>query len=116
MGLARATRSSRADVPQFVRDYVQWGAGPRASQYIVLGAKARAVLHGRFAAERDDVQAVALPVLRHRIKTSFAADAEGVTADQIVERILQEVSPLTEEKGKRGQQPEVFRASGPGTP
>ncbi len=66
------------EAPAFIRDYVSWGAGPRASQYLILGAKARAVLHGRFHATEDDVRAVAPPVLRHRIVTNFNAEAEGI--------------------------------------
>jgi MoxR-like ATPase len=88
MRLVRATRVSEADVPDFVRDYVSWGAGPRACQYLVLGGKARAVLHGRFHVSTDDVQAVAKPVLRHRIITNFNADAEQVTADVLVDRLI----------------------------
>lgn len=100
MRLARLTRPRRAGgpssgegskVPQFIRDYVSWGAGPRASQYLVLGAKARAVLHGRFFAGTDDVRAVAFPVLRHRIVTNFNAEAEGVKPDEIIRRLIQEV-------------------------
>ena len=78
-------------MPQFVRDYVSWGAGPRASQYLVLGAKARAVLYGRFYASVDDVRAVALPVLRHRIVTNFNAEAEGIKSDDIIRRLIDTV-------------------------
>jgi len=76
-------------VPDFVRDYVTWGAGPRASQYLVLAAKARAVLHGRAYASTDDIRAVAAPVLRHRIITNFNAEADGVKPDDIVRRLLE---------------------------
>ena len=79
------------DVPQFIRDYVSWGAGPRASQYLVLGAKARAVLHGRFYAGVDDVRAVAFPVLRHRIVTNFNAEAEGIKPDELIRRLIDAV-------------------------
>jgi len=78
MQLARLTRRQEPDAPEFVREYIQWGAGPRASQYLVLGAKARAVLNGRYYVSQADIRAVAPPVLRHRIKTNFNADAEGV--------------------------------------
>jgi MoxR-like ATPase len=91
MKLVRLTRPNKNDVPQFVRDYVSWGAGPRASQYLVLGAKARAVLHGRFHAGMDDVRAVALPVLRHRIVTNFNAEAEGVKSDELIRRLIDTV-------------------------
>jgi MoxR-like ATPase len=79
------------NAPAFVRDYVSWGAGPRASQYLVLGAKARAVLYGRFYASVDDVRAVALPVLRHRIVTNFNAEAEGIKSDDIIRRLIDTV-------------------------
>ncbi len=89
--LARASRPDRNPESGFVRDHVTWGAGPRASQVLILGAKARAVLQGRWCAECDDVRAVALPALRHRIVTNFHAEAEGITADDVVRRLLQDV-------------------------
>jgi MoxR-like ATPase len=89
--LARATRPGEDGAPDFVRDWVTWGAGPRASQTLILGAKARALMHGRLAASRDDVRALALPALRHRIIPSFAAEAEGVDSDVIVSRLLARV-------------------------
>jgi MoxR-like ATPase len=88
--LARATRG-REDAPEFVRQWVSWGAGPRASQYLVLGAKTRAVLHGRYAPGIEDVRAVAPAVLRHRIVTNFTAEAEGVRPDRIIEDLLKTV-------------------------
>jgi MoxR-like ATPase len=88
--LARATRG-REDSPEFVKQWVSWGAGPRASQYLVLGAKTRAVLRGRFAPGIEDVQAVAASVLRHRIVTNFTAEAEGVKPDRIIADLLQSV-------------------------
>jgi MoxR-like ATPase len=75
------------DVPDFVRDYVTWGAGPRATQFLILAAKARAVLHGRYYVSCEDVRAVAPPVLRHRIITNFNAEAEGIKPDDIVRRL-----------------------------
>jgi MoxR-like ATPase len=81
--LARATRGGDG-APEFVRQWVSWGAGPRASQYLVLGAKTRAVLHGRYAPGIEDVRAVAPAVLRHRVVTNFTAEAEGVKPDRIV--------------------------------
>ena len=89
--LARATRAPAAGAPEFVRQWVSWGAGPRASQYLVLGAKTRAVLRGRFAPGIEDVQAVAPAVLRHRIVTNFTAEAEGVRPERIVQELLQSV-------------------------
>ena len=96
VSLARATRAGAAPAggaaaPEFVKQWVSWGAGPRASQYLVLGAKTRAVLHGRFAPGIEDVQAVAPAVLRHRIVTNFTAEAEGVKPDRIVEDLLKTV-------------------------
>ena len=88
--LARATRG-RDGAPEFVKQWVSWGAGPRASQYLVLGAKTRAVLRGRFAPGIEDVQAVAPSVLRHRIVTNFTAEAEGVRADRIIADLLKTV-------------------------
>jgi MoxR-like ATPase len=88
MKFTRLTRKSAgADVPDFIKDYVTWGAGPRATQYLVLGAKARAVLHGRYYVSSEDIRAVAAPVLRHRIITNFNAEAEGIKPDDIVKRL-----------------------------
>ena len=88
--LARSTRPKDGS-PDYVRNWVSWGAGPRASQYLVLGAKTRAILAGKYAPETEDVRAVAQPVLRHRIVTNFNAEADGVTPAEIVERIIQDV-------------------------
>jgi MoxR-like ATPase len=85
---AAQARVSGQDVPDFVRDYVTWGAGPRASQYLILAAKARAVLHGRYYVSCEDVRAVAPAVLRHRIITNFNAEAEGVKPDDIVRKLI----------------------------
>jgi MoxR-like ATPase len=87
MKFTRLTRKEKGEVPNFIRDYVTWGAGPRATQYLVLGAKARAVLHGRYYVSCEDVRAVAAPVLRHRIITNFNAEAEGIKPDEIVRRL-----------------------------
>src|SRR4051812_21950527 len=92
--LVRASRPSGASddgVPAIVRQWVKWGAGPRAGQALVLGAKARALLDGRSVAAPDDVRSVALPVLRHRVLLNFQAEADGVDADQIVMRLLEAV-------------------------
>jgi MoxR-like ATPase len=86
--LARRTRVGRGEATEMVSKYVTWGAGPRASQYLVLAAKARAALDGRFFAAAADVAAVAPPVLRHRIITNFNAEADGVTPDAIVDHLL----------------------------
>lgn len=84
VNIARRSRPSHPKAPDFVREYVAWGAGPRASQYLILGAKARAILHKRYAASCEDVRAVLLPVLKHRILTNFKAEAEGVTSVDVV--------------------------------
>ena len=89
--LAQHTRKNSADTPDYVRDYVTWGAGPRASQYLVLAAKARAVLHGRPYVACEDIRAVAAPVLRHRILTNFNAEADGMNADAIVQRLIESI-------------------------
>lgn len=90
VGLARKTRPEDPAAPKFVRDWIRWGAGPRAGQYLILGAKARAALDGRPTPDEEDVRQVALPVLRHRLVLNFNAEAEGVGAVQIVEKLLQE--------------------------
>ena len=97
--LTRMTRREKGEVPDFIHEYVSWGAGPRASQYLVLGAKARAVLHGRYYVSCEDVRAVALPVLRHRIITNFNAEAEGIKPDDIVHR-LAELIPVSDRDEK----------------
>jgi MoxR-like ATPase len=85
---SRLTRKGEADVPPFVNDYVAWGAGPRASQYLVLAGKARALLKGRYHVSTEDIRQVALPVLRHRIVTNFNAEAEGMKSDTIVKKLI----------------------------
>jgi len=88
--LARKTRPLFPEAPAFVKEWITWGAGPRASQYLILGAKTRAVLDGRPTPDIDDVRAMAKPVLRHRLVTNFNAEAEGVTTLQIIERLSDE--------------------------
>lgn len=88
VNLVRATRPKEAGAPPFIQEWLTWGAGPRAAQYLVLGAKARAILDGRLNVSCDDVRAVAKPVLRHRIFTNFNADAEGIGPDQVIEKLL----------------------------
>jgi MoxR-like ATPase len=100
--LVRATRPAEAGAPAFVRDWLSWGAGPRAAQYLVLAGKARAILSGRFAPACEDIRWAALPVMRHRIFTNFAADSEGVSPPQIVERLLSEVEEPSEKDYMRG--------------
>lgn len=88
--LVATTRVGTNGAPQFIRDFLSYGAGPRASQYLILGAKTRAVLNGRFSPEIEDVRAVAVPVLRHRIVTNFNAEAENVSSGEIIRRLLDE--------------------------
>ena len=87
--LARATRPDDADAPDMIKRFVSWGAGPRASQYLVLGAKARAAMQARGVPNYDDVRAVAPSVLRHRVVTNFQAEAENRTSDNVVEELIQ---------------------------
>ena len=79
--------------PEYVRDWVRWGAGPRASQYLILGGKARALLSGRYAVSVEDVKALAPAVLQHRVLTNFTAEAEGVTSLGIVRQLLEKIPP-----------------------
>ncbi|MBT3568796.1 MAG: MoxR family ATPase [Opitutae bacterium] len=94
--LVRATRPDEPDAPEFVRKLISWGAGPRASLNLILAGKARAALRGRCHVSTDDVQAVCLPILRHRIIPSFAARSEGMTSDSLIEKLLEEI-PANEE-------------------
>jgi MoxR-like ATPase len=86
--LVRATRPGGEEAPEFVRKWVRWGAGPRAGQALLLGAKAHALLEGRTVTDVSDVDAVALPVLRHRVLVNFQGEADGIDADEIVRRLL----------------------------
>jgi len=95
--LVRKTRKGDPETPGYIRDWLAWGAGPRASQYLILGAKARSILRGRGYASVEDVKAVAGPVLRHRILLNFNAEAEGITSDDVVEKLLAEVPAIEEE-------------------
>jgi MoxR-like ATPase len=88
--LVRKTRREEPGAPEFIQHYLEWGAGPRASQYLVLAGKARAALNGRLSVQEQDIAAAALPVLRHRLKLSFSADAEGYDADKIIKRLIEE--------------------------
>jgi MoxR-like ATPase len=112
--VTRLTRREKGEVPDFINDYVSWGAGPRASQFLVLGAKARAVLHGRYYASCEDIRAVAPPVLRHRIMTNFNAEAEGVKPDDIIQRLIEIIPAADEEAVSSGKLPEVFRSADAG--
>ncbi len=108
--LTRATRPGSAEAPQFIKDWVEWGAGPRAAQYLVLGAKARAMIQGRFNVSCADVRAMVHPVMRHRILTNFTADSEGVSVEGVIDRLLESIPEPDEaayarkaREGKRSQ-------------
>ena len=109
MQFARLTRREKGDVPDFVNKYVSWGAGPRASQYLILGAKARAMLKGRAYVSTEDVRAGASPVLRHRIVTNFNAEAEGVTSDEIVRRLSELIPAGAASANVSSRIPPVFK-------
>jgi MoxR-like ATPase len=93
VALSQNSRPQNDDAPQFVRDYVEWGAGPRASQYLILGAKARTILQGRYAVSIEDIQALAPSVLRHRVVPNYKAQGEGLSSVDIIQRLLNEVKP-----------------------
>ncbi len=95
LALVRQTRIGQPGAPDFVNDWLSWGAGPRAVQFLVLGGKSRALLHGRTHVSTDDIQALAAPVLRHRIVTNFTAESEGITTDKVIEELLK-VTPTKE--------------------
>ena len=89
--LASATRPGQPNAPEFIENWVEWGAGTRAAQFLILGAKTRALLHNRAHASFDDVRALAHPVLRHRILINYKAEAEGVTMEQVIDRVIESV-------------------------
>jgi MoxR-like ATPase len=91
--LTDSTRPTSVNAPAYIKNWIRWGAGPRASQYLILGAKSRAILSGRYTPDIDDVKAIAGPVLRHRLVTSFNAEAEGVSTIQIVEKLIRDIKP-----------------------
>ncbi|PHQ36521.1 AAA family ATPase [Rhodopirellula bahusiensis] len=100
LSLVRQTRVGGEGVPDFVEDLVGWGAGPRAVQFLILGGKARALLQGRHHVQVEDIQALAPPVLRHRMVVNFAAESEGITSDEVVARII-DATPTTEDELSR---------------
>jgi MoxR-like ATPase len=90
VGLANKTRPGITGGSAIANEYLEWGAGPRASQYMVMGAKCNALLNGKYSPDIEDVQSIAKPVLRHRIVRNFKAEAEGITVDNLIERLLRE--------------------------
>jgi len=111
MQFARLTRKEKGEVPEFVNEFISWGAGPRASQYLILGAKARSMLQGRAYVSTEDVRAVAPPVLRHRIITNFNAEAEGVTTDEIVRRLAEIIPTDASARSGTGKLPPIFKSA-----
>jgi len=89
--LVRRTRPGHGDSPAWLKSLVSWGAGPRAVQYIILGAKARAALLGSYVVRMEDIVEVADPVLRHRVMTTFTAESEGVTSREVARRLVEEL-------------------------
>ena len=110
IAIVRQTRVGGDGVPDFVSDQLAWGAGPRAVQYLILGCKARALLQGRSHVTIEDVQALAAPVLRHRIVVGFAAESEGVTADSIIKQLI-ETTPAHEDELTRDPRFQTIFAS-----
>ncbi len=88
--ISNMTRPVNANAPKYIKDWVTWGAGPRASQYLVLAAKAKAIIEGKFTPNIDDIKSVMLPVLRHRIITNFSAEADGITSVDVIKKIIEE--------------------------
>ena len=103
--LVRATRPNEPDASDFVKKYLSWGAGPRAGQYLILGAKARAILEGRFHVSTEDVKSVAHPVLRHRIVTTFQANSEGLSPDKVIDHLLATTPVDVAERAKKVARP-----------
>jgi len=95
--IVRSTRPKEVGSTKFVQEHLTWGAGPRASQFLILGGKARAILRGRHHVTTEDIREMAYPVLRHRIMPSFQAEADGISTDMIIKRIL-ENTPLPQEE------------------
>ena len=106
--LTRQTRVGQADAPKFVKDYVSWGAGPRASQYLVLAAKARALLRGRYHVSTEDIRSVAYPTLRHRVLTNFNAEAEGIHSDDIIRQLIEHTPRDGEGEKVTAQLPKIL--------
>ncbi len=96
--LVRATRPKEVGIPKWIPELVSWGAGPRACQFLILGGKARAILNGRVHVTTEDIKAVALPVLRHRILTTFHADSDGITPDDVIRKLLDTIPATVDAK------------------
>ena len=88
VGFANKTRPGGIGSSSVANDYLEWGAGPRASQYLVLGSKCNALLNGKYSPDIEDIQAIAKPVLRHRIVRNFKAEADGISVDDLIEKLM----------------------------
>ena len=108
LALVRQTRVSEPGAPRFIQDWLSWGAGPRAVQYLILGGKARALLYGRAHVQTDDIQALCYPVLRHRILTNFTAASEGVTSDTVIKKLIEETPAKESELTKDERFKKIF--------
>ena len=114
LDLVRSSRPDREEATDMVREYVSWGAGPRAGQYLVLGAKAHALLDGRYAVEYADIDAVAHPVMRHRLRLNFQAEAAGLVANDVIDHLLEHVRNRESSEQTDGRLPNVFGSEGTG--
>ncbi len=110
LSLVRQTRIGQPGVPDYVAERLNWGAGPRAVQFLILGGKARALLHGRTHVSTEDIQALARPVLRHRIVVNFAAESEGINADHVIDQLVQN-TPTKEDELTRDPRFQAIFAS-----
>ena len=108
LAIVRQTRSGQRGVPEFVSDQLAWGAGPRAVQFLIVGAKARALLQGRSHVSVEDIASLAAPVLRHRIVVNFAAESEGITSDRIVSQIIEQTPSKEDELSRDARFQKIF--------
>jgi MoxR-like ATPase len=108
--LVRQTRVQEPEAPEYIKNWLSWGAGPRAVQYLILGAKARALLNGRAHVSTEDVKALAVPVLRHRIVPNFAAQSEGINSDRVIERLVAETPSKEGELSRDPRFQKIFAA------
>src|SRR5437868_6112686 len=108
LALVRQTRIGEPGTPRFIRDWLSWGAGPRAVQYLILGGKARALLYGRVHVQTDDIQKLAYPVLRHRILTNFTAASEGISSDTVVKKLVDETPDKESELSRDERFKKIF--------
>jgi MoxR-like ATPase len=110
LALVRQTRVGQEGTPDFISEQLSWGAGPRAVQFLLLGAKTRALLKGRTHVSTEDIQALAVPVLRHRIVVNFSAESDGITSDKVIERLIQETPAKEGDLHKDPRLAKIFAA------